>query len=536
MQVTCLGAARTVTGSCFLLESNQTRILVDCGMFQGGKETKKRNASMKKYRPETLQHILVTHAHLDHSGLIPLVVKEGFKGSIICTKVTFELCKIMLLDSAHIQEMETEWQNRKNARSGKKPVEPLYTKEDAERSLSFFRPVDPGECYQVSPDIEICFHNAGHILGATYLEISFKEQGLESTVVFSGDIGRKGALLTGDPHIIKEADFLFIESTYGNRLHKSIDESKAEFLSVLREGIKSGEKIIIPAFAVERTQEILYILNEFRENGSISSIPVYLDSPLAIAATEIFKKYPEYFKLSVNHLIEEGDNPLDFPELIYTRTSEESMEINHRQGPAIIIAGSGMCNAGRIKHHLKHNLWRPGAHIVFMGFQAEGSLGRSIVNGAKKVRIFNEDVVVRAKVHTIGGFSAHADKKELLTWIGHFKNPKLEVFVVHGEESVCLDFAESVQNSLYLQVNVPQWLETVTLSPHKKTAVEPAPEVEDISHLFTSLEGQLRILRNYMEGTKDLEKEKVQHIKALIENTGKEMELLMKGNMDIKEG
>ena len=425
----------------------------------------KRNVFLRLHQPQALQYIMLTHAHIDHSGLIPRLVKEGFKGKIICSAVTLELCRIMLRDSAHIQEVEAEWRNRKNVRSGRKPVEPLYTMEDAERSLTLFQPIEPGECCQISPDIGICFHNAGHILGSTFLEVRFQEQGREGKIVFSGDIGREGALIVPDPDIIEEADFLFVESTYGNRWHRSMEESKAELLSVIREGIKYGEKIVIPAFAVERTQEILYVLHEFIENGQIPSLPVYLDSPLAILATEIFKKHPEYFDQDMTRHIAQGNNPLDFPELVYSRTSEESMAINRQQGPAVIIAASGMCNAGRIKHHLKHHLWRSGVQIVILGFQAEGTLGRAIVNGANKVRIFNEDVVVRAKVHTIGGFSAHADQKELLTWIGHFKNPGLKIFVIHGEESVSLAFAQAIQKSFPFQVEVPHWLETITLIP-----------------------------------------------------------------------
>ena len=268
MQVTCLGATRTVTGSCFLLEQADTRFLVDCGMFQGGKDIEKRNFSPETYRPQEIKNILLTHAHMDHSGLIPKIVKEGFTGRIICTQATFELCRIMLRDSAHIQEMESEWQNRKNIRSGREPVEPLYTIKDAERSLNFFQPVDPEECLLLNPDIEICFHPAGHILGASFLDIRFQEPGQKGKVIFSGDIGRQDALIVPDPDIIEEADFLFVESTYGNREHKSLEESKAELLSAILEGIKNGEKIIIPAFAVERTQEILYMLHEFRKKGT----------------------------------------------------------------------------------------------------------------------------------------------------------------------------------------------------------------------------------------------------------------------------
>ena len=528
MQVTCLGATRTVTGSCFLLENSDTRFLVDCGMFQGGKEIEKRNQAIGKYRPRDLKYIILTHAHMDHSGLIPKAIKEGFKGKILCTLATFELCRIMLRDSAHIQETEAEWQNRKNIRSGLKPVEPLYTTEDAQRSLAFFQPMEPDECFQISPDVEICFHKAGHILGASFLEISFLEKGLKNKVIFSGDIGRQEALIVPDPEIIEEADFLFVESTYGNRFHKSLEDSKAELLSAILEGIKNGEKIIIPAFAVERTQEILYILHEFRRNGQYPSIPVYLDSPLAILATEIFKKFPEYFDEETTRLIAQGESPLDLPELKYSRTAEESMAINRQPGSAIVIASSGMCNAGRIKHHLKHNLWRSGAQVVITGFQAEGTLGRAIVDGAKKVRIFQEDVVVRAKIHTIGGFSAHADQKELLAWIGHFKNPKLKIFVIHGEESASLAFAQSIQKAFSFEVQVPHWLETISLIPSKEGAALRPPGEEEVMPLFGAMEDRWQGFKGYLKGAGALKKEKILEIKAFLEKTEKDLEELMK--------
>ncbi len=529
MQITFWGATRTVTGSCYLLEHGSSRFLVDCGMFQGAKDIEKRNLLISKYKPQSLQYIFLTHAHMDHSGLIPKVVKEGFKGKIICTRATFELCRIMLRDSAHIQEMEAEWQNQKNIRSGQKPVEPLYTIKDAERSLTFFQPLDPGACLMISPDIEICFRKAGHILGASILDIRFQDGERKRTAIFSGDIGRREALIVPDPDIIEEADFLFVESTYGNRQHKSLEESKAELLAAILEGIKNGEKIIIPAFAIERTQELLYILHEFRKNGQYPSIPVFLDSPLAISATEIFKKHPEYFDEDMIRLLDQGETPLAMSDLKYSRTAEESMAINQHKGPAIIIAASGMCNAGRIKHHLKHNLWRSGAQIVITGFQAEGTLGRAIIEGAKKVKIFQEEVVVRAKVHTINGFSAHADQKELMSWIGNFKNPLLTVFVIHGEESTSLAFAQTLREAFPFQVNVPHWQETIPLLPAKEKAVgQPLSEAAELPALLASLKERLQAFDGQWGGAGTLEKEKIEEIKALLKDTESKLEGLMK--------
>jgi metallo-beta-lactamase family protein len=522
MQVTCLGAARTVTGSCFLLEKDSARFLVDCGMFQGIKEIEKRNWTRGKLRWHEIPYILLTHAHMDHSGLIPRAVKEGFKGKIICTEPTYELCRIMLRDSAHIQEMEAEWINRKNSRSGGKPVEPLYTTDDAERSLTFFKTLDHGECFSIHPDIEICFRKAGHILGASFLDIVFQEKGYQGKLVFSGDMGRKEALIVPDPEIIEEADFLFIESTYGDRGHKTQEDSKKELLAAIMEGWQNKEKIIIPAFAIERTQEILYILHEFRKKGLMPSIPIYLDSPLAISATEIFKKSPDYFDEDMSRLVAQGENPLELPELKYSRTAEESMAINRQQGTAIIIAASGMCNAGRIKHHLKHNLWRTGAQIVITGFQAKGTLGRALVDGVKRVKIFREDVAVRARVHTIGGFSAHADQKELMSWLGHFKNSDLQVFIVHGEESVSLAFAKAIEQAFPYHVQVPYWQETLPLIPGKvKTPVETG---EELQTLLAAVDSRWEALKGQLKEGKALDDAKVREIREFLESTRKNLE------------
>ncbi|MBI5582577.1 MAG: MBL fold metallo-hydrolase [Deltaproteobacteria bacterium] len=528
MQVTCLGATRTVTGSCFLIENERLRFMVDCGMFQGSREIEKRNTSLSRYRPARLQYILLSHAHIDHCGLIPRIVKDGFRGKILCTQATFELCQIMLRDSAHIQEMDAEWQSRKNIRSGQKPVEPLYTLEDAEACFKYFEPVERNQDIRLSPDIHCRFRNAGHILGASFLEIFFQEQGRDGKVVFSGDIGREKAMIVSEKEIVEEADYLFIESTYGDRLHKNMADSRAELLAAIQEGIKYGEKILIPAFAVERTQEILFTLREFVAQGQLPSLPVFLDSPLAISATEIFERYPEYFNPPTVRMMTEGPAPFDLPQLKYTRTPEESMAINRQEGPAIIIAASGMCNAGRIKHHLKHHLWRPGAQIVIIGFQAEGTLGRSLVNGAKKVRIFREEVAVRAKIHTIGGFSAHADQQELLDWLGNFKNPELQVMVIHGEESTSLTFAEAIQKVYPFRVRVPHWLETLPLAPPTIRPAELTPETEEILALFASLEGRFHGLRETLKGITGLKKPKIREIKALLKKVEKDLEALMK--------
>jgi metallo-beta-lactamase family protein len=471
LTIECLGAVRSVTGSSFLVRTGDTRLLVDCGMFQGGKQIERRNWQTRTFRPSEIEHLLLTHAHIDHSGLIPKLVKDGFRGAIITSRETAELCQVMLIDSAHIQEAEAQWQERKMRRQGKKrAAPPLYTIDDARESLTYFRPVEREERMRLSPTMEMRFQNAGHILGSSILEL-FADGERPVKVVFSGDLGRRGQMIIQDPEVVFDADYLFVESTYGDRLHKSAADSEIELLDAINSAYRQGEKVIIPAFAVERTQELIYILSKLRRRGLLpENIPVYLDSPLAIAVTKIFRRHPQCFDDEMNGLLASGQDPLSLPNLIFTETPEESQEINRVRGPAIIIAGSGMCNAGRIKHHLKHNLWRPGASIVFVGYQAEGTPGRLIVDGAKQIRLFGEPVAVKAKVYTIGGFSAHADQRELIEWMANFRNPNLQVFVIHGEEKASLAFAKTVRDRLHLAARVPTWMETLTLAPVEAAA------------------------------------------------------------------
>jgi len=456
MKVEFLGAARTVTGSATLLEKDSLKWLVDCGMHQGGKTIEERNRHIQPYHAEGLAFVLLTHAHIDHSGLIPKLVKEGFRGKIICTKATSDLSAIMLRDSGHIQEMEAEWQNRKGKRSGKKTFEPLYTVKDAEESLRYFQPVRYDEIISLSGGVKVRFRDAGHILGSAMTEIWIEEGGSEKKLVFSGDLGSPNQPIVRDPAWIEEADVLWLESTYGNRLHKSREETVQELLQIIQQAIRDQAKVIIPAFAVERTQNVIYTLGELIRKGLIPSIPVYIDSPLAISATEIFKKNSDYFDQETREILLSGENPLDLPELIYTRTTEESKAINEDSRPGIIISASGMCDSGRILHHLKHHLWRETSHIVIIGYQAEGTNGRRIVDGAKTVRLFGEEIAVRAHIHTLGGFSAHADQRGLLEWLSHFKNPDLEVIVNHGEEKTSMGLAEKIEQMFHFKTIVPR--------------------------------------------------------------------------------
>lgn len=529
MKLVFLGAARTVTGASFRIESGQAKVLLDCGLFQGPKELEQRNRKIDLYDPLATDAVVLSHAHMDHAGLLPALVAAGFRGPIYCTPATRDLCEILLIDSAHIQEMEAEWQTRKNLRKGLGPQKPLYTRGDVERTLPLLRTVPYGERREVAPGLFFRFQDAGHILGSAAVELWAVENGTTTKIVFSGDLGRKHQALINDPQIIEEAEVLLVESTYGDRDHKSQEESIQEFVEVLEQANREGEKIIIPAFAVGRTQEVLYTLHDLNRRGIMPPIPVYVDSPLATAATEIFKKHPECFDGRARALLKLHDEPLELPRLVFAKTVEESRAINELKGPAIVIAASGMANAGRILHHLKHNLWRPTAHIVFIGFQAQGTLGRRIIEGARSVRLFGEEVAVKAKIHTIGGFSAHADRRELLDWIGHFKSKEMKVFVVHGEEKSAQSLAESIRQAGFPNVKVPSLTEEVDLGePLPMVAPEAQRQVPPQDLLFL-LEKKLRKMRKRLnregipEQASPLVGGKIQRIERLL----KEMEAIL---------
>jgi metallo-beta-lactamase family protein len=466
IRVTCFGAAGTVTGSNYLLEASPgAKVLVDCGLFQGGKQIELRNWEDWGYDPKEIKNLILTHAHVDHSGRIPKLVKDGFRGRIITSPPTAELCEVMLLDSAHVQEMEAEWQTRKKKRRGKKAIQPLYTTEDAEESLQYLSTIECDQIIDVEQGIKVRLREAGHILGSSVAELWVEDEGRETKIVFSGDLGRHDQPIVKDPCEIIEADYLFIESTYGNRLHRTFEESKAELLEAIRHAVSHNEKVIIPAFALERTQEILYLLGEFSRAGKLPDIPVYLDSPLAIKATKIFRKNKRYYDDAARVIVEQGFDPFAMPNLRLAPTVEESIKINQQQGSAIIISANGMCTAGRIKHHLKHNLWRPGASIIIVGFQAQGTAGRRIVDGAKTITIFGEKIAVKAKVFTIGGFSAHADQADLLTWVSHFvKKSRPRCFVIHGEPTASEALAGAIRERFGLDVCVPHLREVLSLA------------------------------------------------------------------------
>ncbi len=452
MKIRFLGAARKVTGSCFHLLTDSTQVLVDCGMNQG-RNSDALNREPFRFHPDQIDTLLLTHAHLDHSGLIPRLVTDGFPGRILTTSATAELAEIILLDSAHIQEKDAEWQTKKAQRAGKDQVfEPLYTTEDVKACLPSFDQNGYDSLHQLPGGMRFRFVDAGHILGSASLELWFRDGGRDKKIVFSGDVGKNGNPIIRDPEHITEADYVVVESTYGNRFHKDLEASIEELEKAVRETFRRGGNVLLPSFAVGRTQDVLYILDRLVKEGRLKDLDVYVDSPLADRATKIYMAHPEFFDA-------EAVNTFKFRSsagmrIHFTTTIEESQKINRIKSGAIIIAGSGMCEGGRIRHHFKHNIWRQECSIIFTGFQVPGTLGRYIVDGAKRAYILGEEMAIRARVYTIGGFSAHADQRELLEWLGAFtNNPR--VFIVHGEEPVALEFEKIVREKLGLTTYVP---------------------------------------------------------------------------------
>ena len=473
MKITFLGATKTVTGSNFLVEAAGKRFLVDCGMYQGKAELELENYNPFDYNPAEIDFMLLTHAHIDHSGRIPKLYNEGFKGPIYAHKATCDLCQIMLPDSGHIQEMEAEWKNKKRIRKGQPTRGPLYTAEDALKCMEIFVPVKYDEIIQVSENIYVRFNDAGHMLGSSTIEIWAKEDGKETKAVFSGDLGNNDIPLLSEPTMIDNCDYLVMESTYGSRLHVRNDQKAELFLKIVSETIDNGGTVVIPSFAVGRTQEILYEINKIKENRhdeeflreyrTLMKVPVYVDSPLAISATQVFKENMDLFEDEVKEEMERGNNPLEFPGLKFTQTADESKALNESDEPSIIISASGMCDVGRIKHHLKHNIWNPKSTILFVGYQAPGTLGYEIVNGAKKVTIFGEEFAVNARIEYIEGYSGHADQEWLMNFVYSFYNKPKHIFLVHGEEESQEVLRNKILENTGIGVTIPEYGETYQL-------------------------------------------------------------------------
>ncbi|HHY90715.1 MAG TPA: MBL fold metallo-hydrolase [Clostridiales bacterium] len=489
MKIEFFGAAKIVTGSNHLITTDKYKILLDCGMFQGSKQLEELNRAEFPYDPAQIDFVLLSHAHIDHCGRIPKLIKEGFKGKIITTKATKELCEITLIDSGHIQEADAAWENNKRKRGGKPLVEPLYTAEDAMLSLKYFDSVLYDQLIHLNDDITVRFKDAGHILGSAIIELWIRENNKTIKIVFTGDLGTKNKPILRDPEFIEEADILIIESTYGNRLHENTEERVHQLIRVINETAARGGTVVIPSFAVDRTQELIYELNKYyeytEELETFMKIPIYIDSPMAVSATKVYQNNPYCFDEESRKLILSGDDPFQFDNLFYVTSQEESMRLDKQPYPKVIIASSGMCTAGRVRHHLKHHLWKKKNSVLFVGFQAEGTLGRQLKNGAKKVKLLGEEVVVEAEIYSIDGFSGHADQKGLLEWLKGFKKFPHKVFIVHGEEEASEVFSKQIEETFRIKPVIPNMgyafeIKDDVLYSHSGEILEPIKKKENI--------------------------------------------------------
>lgn len=516
MKITFLGATKMVTGSNFLVEGAGKKFLVDCGMYQGGDRDEMQNHEPFAYDVNEIDFMLLTHAHIDHSGRIPKLYKEGYRNPVITTKATRDLCSIMLPDSGHIQEQEIEWRNRKRKREGKEPLPPLYTAQDGIDTMEIFKPVNYDEIIEIDPNIYVRFNDAGHMLGSAIIEIWVKEDGKETKAVFTGDLGNNDIPLLSSPTMIETADYLVMESTYGGRLHMRNDDKANLFLNIVSETLDKGGTVVIPSFAVGRTQEILYELNNLKDTqegedfkkkyATLMKAPVYVDSPLAISATEIFKENANLFDEETQAVIESGDNPLEFPGLQFTRTADESKALNEKNESSIIISASGMCEVGRIKHHLKHHLWDPNSTILFVGYQAPGTLGRRIVDGEKRVKIFGEEIAVNARIEYIEGYSGHADQEWLMNFVYSFITKPKHIFLVHGEPTGQEILKSKIVDEIGLPVTIPEYGQTYTLDENLTMEQTVAPITPQMN-VRRDVMDKIRLLKNELNDMETIGKE-----------------------------
>ena len=538
MKITFLGAAKTVTGSNFLVEGAGKKFIVDCGLYQGKITEELENEEDFLYDVQSIDFMLLTHAHIDHSGRIPKLYNEGFRGPVYATKATCDLCSIMLPDSGHIQENEIEWKNRKRIREGLPPLPPLYTAEDAIRAMEIFEPVRYDEIIEIDENIKVRFNDAGHMLGSSIIEIWIKENEEIKKIVFTGDLGNNDIPLLDSPTMIESADYLIMESTYGNRLHIRNDEKAQIFLNIVAETLEKGGNVVIPSFAVGRTQEILYEINKLKEENKddeefkkkyakLMEAPVFVDSPLAISATEVFRQNMDLFEEEVKQEIASGENPLEFPGLQFTRTADESKALNETAHSSIIISASGMCEVGRIKHHLKHNLWNPNNTILFVGYQAPGTLGRSIVDGAKKVKIFGEEIAVNARIEYIEGYSGHADQEWLLNFVYSFINKPKHIFLVHGEPEGQRVLKEKIIETIKIPVTIPDFGNVYELDETLKL-IETIEVPDKYKYLRLAILERVETLKEEVEDMGDIIKE------SMLSEDARDEELL-KLNEKVKE-
>lgn len=477
MKLSFYGADQSVTGSCHCLEINGKTILIDCGLQQGRDEISNEEFP---FNPASVDYVLLTHAHIDHSGRIPKLIRDGFHGQIVTTRLTANLTRIMLLDSAHIQEQDAEWKNRKGERAGREPVEPLYTIEDAQKVGDYLRTCEYGEMIDLCEGVRVKFQDAGHLLGSAFIWVELSEGGVTKTIVFSGDIGNVNQPIIRDPYHFHGADYVVMESTYGDRNHQAVWSYTDDLAKIIDKTMARGGNVVIPSFAVGRTQELLYFIREIKDRKLVKSdpdFPVYIDSPLAKQATQIFTgDLHGYLDEEALALVADGTHMFDFPNLRMTETVDESRALNEDRTPKVIISASGMCDAGRIRHHLKHNLWRPESTIAFVGYQGEGTLGRLLLEGAESVKMFGEEITVRAQLVNYTGLSSHADRDHLLAWISDFKEPQPQlVFVVHGDREVAPFFAQTLQ-SMGINAHAPQYTEIYDLAACRQIETGYLPE------------------------------------------------------------
>jgi metallo-beta-lactamase family protein len=460
-----LGAAKNVTGSRYYLEANNTRLLIDCGLYQE-REFRSRNWEPFLVPPHTMDAVLLTHAHLDHCGLLPKLVREGFQGKIYCAAATSDIAEIMLLDSAKLQEEDAGFKRRRHKREGRRgpfPENPLYTVDDAKTSLPLFSPVPYKQPIQLGNGVKAAFYEAGHVFGSSMIKVSVSQGGEERTIIFSGDVGRWNKPILRDPTVFTEADYVLIESTYGDRLHEGAEDIGNSLAQIINSTRDAGGNIVVPSFAFERAQEVLYYLNELLTESRIPQLKVFLDSPMAVSITQVFKRHPQFFDEEMSELVNRDKSPFALPGLKMVRAVDDSKAINDIKGTAMIIAGSGMCTGGRIKHHLVANISRPKNTILFVGYQAVGTLGREIVNGAKEIRILGQRYPVQAKIAQIHGFSAHADRDELFKWISGLKSAPKHVFITHGESEAAQSFSIFLREKTGWNISVPEYREEVVL-------------------------------------------------------------------------
>ncbi len=467
IQLRFLGAAESVTGSRHLIEFNHSKIMVDCGLYQE-RDLRNRNWEDFGVEPAEVDAILLTHAHLDHCGLIPKLAKEGFKGKIFCTDATAEIAKIVMADSGKIQQEDAEFKRKRHKREGRKgekPVEPLYTQEDAMAVSSMFHPVEYEQTIPLGDGIEAEFYEAGHIFGSSIIKVTARLDGEERIILFTGDLGRIGKPILKDPAVFEEADYVFVESTYGDRVHTSIEDTKEQLCEAVNKTYEAGGNIIVPSFSIERSQEVLYYMNELLMEDRIPHIMTFLDSPMAVKVTEVFKKHPELYDPAMTSLVLHHDSPFSFEGLKLVQSTRESKAINHIKGTIMIIAGSGMCTGGRVKHHLANNISRPETSVLFVGYQAIGTLGRTITETqpGDEVRILGQKYPVNANIVKVHGFSAHADKVEMLTWLQNLKRPPRKVFVVHGEKEAAHSFKDFIVEKTGWDVMVPKYQDVVKI-------------------------------------------------------------------------